>query len=162
MANTEPTERYKFKLFKMKLFCVLALAIPLLAQGQGNDNSEDESRVIAMEKAWNQAYKARDGKALGTILHDSLLLVSDDGSLQSKGLFLTAIDTAKPSTNQQENPESIKVRIFGHVAIATGVFRQTGFENGKAFVRRYRFLDTWIRHDNSWQCVAASATPILR
>ncbi len=118
--------------------------------------------VIAMEKAWNQAYKSRDGKALSTLLHDSIVLVNDDGSLQSKSRFLAGIDQAKPSANQQENPESIKVRFFGNVAIATGVFRQSGFENGKAFVRRSRFVDTWIHNGNSWQCVAASATRILQ
>jgi ketosteroid isomerase-like protein len=146
---------------RVKLVCVLALAgalaIPVLAQ----DNKDGESKVIAMEKAWNQAYKARDGKALGIMIHDSIVLVNDDGSLQSKNEFLTGIDTAKPFANQQDNPESIKVRFFGNVAIATGVFRQSGFENGKAFVRRNRFVDTWIHNGNSWQCVAASATPIL-
>jgi ketosteroid isomerase-like protein len=155
MANTKPTMQCR-----VKMVCVLALAgalaVLVLAQDKG-----DESKVIAMESAWNQAYKSRDGKALGTMLHDSIVLVDDDGSLRSKNEFLTGIDTAKPSANQQGNPELIKVRIFGNVAVATGVFRQSGFENGKAFVRRNRFVDTWIHAGNSWQCVAASATPIL-
>jgi ketosteroid isomerase-like protein len=153
MSNTKPS---------LKALCVLALAgalaMPILAQ----DNSGGESMIIAMEKAWNQAYKSRDGKALGVLLPDSAVLVNDDGSLQSKSGFLAGIDKAKPSANQQENPESITVRFFGNVAIATGVFRQSGFENGKAFVRRNRFVDTWIHNGNSWQCVAASATPILQ
>lgn len=144
----------------MKIICVLALAgalaLPLLAQ-----DKDDEAKVIAMEGAWNQAYKSRDGQALGTMFHDSIVLVDDDGRLQSKNEFLTGIDTAKTSANQQGNPESIKVHIFGNVAIATGVFRQSGVENGRAFVRRDRFVDTWIRTGNSWQCVAASATAIL-
>jgi ketosteroid isomerase-like protein len=157
MSNIKPSAGCK-----LKILCVLALAgslaMPVLAQ----DNSEDESMVIAMEKAWNQAYKSRDGKALGVLLHNSAVLVNDDGSLQSKNGFLIGIDKAKHSANQQENPESITVRFFGNVAIATGVFRQSGFENGKAFVRRNRFVDTWIHYGNSWQCVAASATPILQ
>lgn len=50
--------------------------MPVLAQ----DNGESESKVIAMEKAWNQAYKDRDGKALGTMLDDSIVVINDDGS----------------------------------------------------------------------------------
>jgi len=146
---------------RVKLVCVLALAgalaIPVLAQ----DNKDGESKVIAMEKAWNQAYKSRDGTALGGILHDSIVLVNDDGSQESKSGFLTGVNRAKPSSDQQADPESIKVRMFGNVAIATGVFRESGFESGKAFVRRNRFVDTWIRTGGSWKCVAASATPIL-
>ena len=156
MANIKPSIRCKLKILWV-LGLAGTLAMPVLAQ----DNGASESMVIAMEKAWNQAYKSRDGKALGALLHDSIVLVNDDGSLQSKIGFLTGIDQAKSSANQQENPESIKVRFFGNVAIATGVFRQSGFENGKAFVRRNRFVDTWIHNGNSWQCVAASATPIL-
>jgi hypothetical protein len=66
MANTKPTTRCG-----VKIVCVLALAgalaVPVLAQ----EKSDGESKVIALEKAWNQAYKARDGKALGTMIHDS-------------------------------------------------------------------------------------------
>ena len=148
---------------KMKMLCVLALAVAMAAPlaAQEKDNGSAESKVIAMEKAWNQAYKSRDGKALGTILHDSIVLVNDDGSLASKSGFLTEINKAKASDNQQAEPESITVRVFGNVAVATGVFRQKGVENGKSFVRRNRFIDTWIRSGDSWECVAASATPIL-
>jgi ketosteroid isomerase-like protein len=120
-----------------------------------------ESKIIAMEKAWNQAFKFRDKKALGEILHDSIVLVNDDGSLLSKGAFLGSVDSAKPSEDQQAEPESISVHVFGDVAIATGVFRQKGIENGKAYVRRNRFVDTWVNKSGNWVCVAASATPML-
>jgi ketosteroid isomerase-like protein len=156
MANTKPAMRCILHL-PYVLVLAAALAAPILAR----DNKDDESKVIAMEKAWNQAYKSRDGKALGTMFHDSIVLVNDDGSLQSKSGFLREIDKARPSENQQGNPESIQVQFFGNVAIATGVFRQSGFRNGKGFVRRNRFVDTWIHDGNSWQCVAASATPVL-
>ena len=114
-----------------------------------------------MEKAWNQAYTFRDKKALGQILHDPLVLVNYDGSLQSKDIFLASVDTAKPGDQQQADPESISVRVFGDVAIATGVFREKGVENGKAYTRRNRFVDTWVRSNGSWECIAASATPML-
>lgn len=144
----------------MKLLClcslICALAVPLVAQ----DNASVESRIIAMEKAWNQAYKFRDRKALGEILSDSIVLVNDDGSLQSKSTFLSSVDAAKPSDQQQAQPESIAVHVFGDVAIATGIFREKGVENGKAYDRRNRFVDTWVSKNGTWVCVAASATPI--
>jgi ketosteroid isomerase-like protein len=156
MANTKPATRCG-----ATIFCVLALAgtfaIPALAQ----DRIDDETKIIALEKAWNRAYKARDSGALGSLLHESILLINDDGRLQSRNEFLKEIDTANPSSDQEGNPESIKVRFFGNVAIATGVFRQTGFEKGKPFIRQNRFVDTWIHNGNSWQCVAASATRVL-
>ena len=143
----------------MKLLCVFvlvgAMTLPALAQ----DNLV-ESKIIAIEKAWNQAYKFRDKKALGEILDDSMVLVNDDGSLQNKRAFLVAVDASKPTDQQQAEPESISVHVFGDVAIATGIFREKGIENGKAYLRRNRFVDTWVSRNGSWVCVAASATPV--
>jgi hypothetical protein len=34
--------------------------------------------------------------------------------------------------------------VYGNTAISTGVFRATGVEGGKSYVRRERFVDTWI------------------
>jgi len=136
---------------------VCALAMPVFAQ---DHNGSVESKIIAMEKAWNQAYKLRDHRALGEILNDSIVLVNDDGSLQTKSVFLSGVDSARPSDEQQAEPESITVHVFGDVAIATGVFREKGVEHGKAYVRRNRFVDTWVNKGGSWVCVAASATPI--
>jgi ketosteroid isomerase-like protein len=146
---------------QMKLLCVVLLVCALAAPVMAQDNGSIESKIIAMEKAWNQAYKFRDKKALGEILNDSMVLVNDDGSLQSKGVFLASVDTAKPSDQQQAEPESISVHVFGDVAIATGVFREKGVENGKPYLRRNRFVDTWVNKNGSWVCVAASAIPVL-
>jgi ketosteroid isomerase-like protein len=147
----------------MKRFFCIALALTSIiaqaspAQAQGNSV---ESKIIAIEKAWNQAYKFRDKKALSLILHDSIVLVNDDGSLQPKGSFLDSIDAAGASDEQQADPESISVHVFGNVAIATGVFREKRTANGKTHVLRLRFVDTWISQGESWACVAASATPV--
>jgi ketosteroid isomerase-like protein len=132
------------------------LAGSLLAQESGSV----QSKIIAMEKAWNQAFKFRDKKALGEILHDSIVLVNDDGSLESKSGFLAAVEAAKQSDDQQAEPESIAVHVFGDVAIATGIFKEKGVENGKPYTRRNRFVDTWVNKNGNWVCVAASATPV--
>ena len=66
--------------------------------------------------------------------------------LESKGAFLASVDSAKPSEQQQAEPESISVHVFDSVAIATGIFREKGVAKGKAYVRRSRFVDTWISH----------------
>lgn len=133
------------------------LAGSILAQ----ENSSVQSKIIAMEKAWNQAFKFRDKKALGEILHDSIVLVNDDGSLETKAEFLSGVEAAKQSDDQQAEPESIAVHVFGDVAIATGVFKEKGVENGKPYSRRNRFVDTWVNKNGNWVCVAASATPVL-
>jgi len=107
----------------MKRFALFLVIAALIGSVAAEEHGPVESKIIAMEKAWNQAFKFRDKKALGEILHDSIVLVNDDGSLESKGGFLAIVESAKSSDDQQAEPESISVHVFGDVAIATGVFK---------------------------------------
>jgi ketosteroid isomerase-like protein len=144
---------------KLTVFALITILIaPVFAQER---TDAAVSKIIALEKAWNQAYKFRDKKALVEILHDSMIVVDDDGSLQSRSVFLAGIDAAHTSDEQQAEPESISVHLFGDVAIATGTFLERGIKNGNSYVKRNRFVDTWVSKGDSWVCIAASATPIL-
>ena len=126
----------------------------------GQDDSSVQSRIIALEKAWNQAYKAGDTKALDGILDDQIVLINDDGSVQTKAEFLKSVKKSA-SQEQQVAPESMSVHVFGNAAVATGVFRAKGVEAGKPYVRRERFVDTWVYKGGKWVCVATNATPVL-
>jgi len=141
----------------MALICVTGL----LVAAQDNADRDVQSKIIALEKAWNQAYKGGDRKALDTLLDNQIVLVNDDGTVQKKGDFLAGVKAAK-SQEQQVMPESMIVQVFGSTAIASGIFRATGVEGGKPYVRRERFVDTWIYKGSSWVCVATDATPVLR
>jgi ketosteroid isomerase-like protein len=118
---------------------------------------------MALEQLWNQAYKSGDTKALDSILDDQVVLVNDDGSVQSKAEFLASVKAPSPGTAQQQQvaPESFNVHVYGNVALATGVMRVKGVENGKGFNRRERFIDTWVLKHGSWVCVGTDATPIV-
>jgi len=144
----------------MSFLLALACATPLLVSAQNDTNSGIQSKIIALEKAWNQAYKLGDVRALDGILDDQIVLINDDGTVQTKAEFLAGVKPAK-SQEQQIAPESINVHVFGTTAIATGVFRAKGVEGRKPYVRRERFVDTWVYKGGNWVCVATNATPVL-
>ncbi|HZQ68025.1 MAG TPA: nuclear transport factor 2 family protein [Terriglobales bacterium] len=128
-----------------------------------DDVAAVKTKIAALEGLWNQAYKAGDIKALDGILDDGIVLVNDDGSMQSKAEFLASVKSVSPQQAQQQQvaPESTAVHLFGpHTAVAVGVMRVKGVENGKPYVRRERFIDTWILKEGRWVCVATDATPI--
>ena len=136
-----------------RLLLALICAPSLLVLAQNDENSGVQSKIIALEKAWNQAYKLGDTRALKEILDDQIVLINDDGSIQTKAEFLASVQPAK-SQEQQVAPESMSVRVFGDTAIATGVFRAKGLESGKPYVRRERFVDTWVHKAGKWSCIA--------
>jgi ketosteroid isomerase-like protein len=141
---------------------LLALVCATAAIGLAQEDSDPgvQSKIIALEKAWNQAYKLGDIRALDTLLDDRIVLINDDGTVQTKAEFLAGVKPSK-SQEQQVAPESMKVHVFGNTAVATGVFRAKGVEGGKSYVRRERFVDTWVYTGGKWVCVATNATPVM-
>jgi len=119
-----------------------------------------QGKINALEKLWNQAYKSGDTKALDSILDDSIVLINDDGSIQTKKEFLASVK-ASNAQEQQVAPEFLKVSVHGNVAVASGVLRVKGVESGKPYTRRERFVDTWLHKGNNWVCIATDATPIV-
>jgi len=151
----------------MRFTTVLLMAVfaaGISSWAQSDADSATRSKIVALEQLWNQAYKSGDTKALDSILDDSIVLVNDDGSMQSKSEFLSSVKSSnlQPSAQQQQvAPESLNVNVYGNVAIATGVMRVKGVEKGKSYTRRERFVDTWLKKGNTWVCVGTDATPVL-
>ena len=146
------------------LLVVLLCATALSALAQDASDSATKSKIAALEGAWNQAYKSGDAKALDALLDNAIVLVNDDGSMQTKAEFLAGVKPSASQSGTQEQqvaPESMSVHVFGNTAIATGIFRAKGMEGKKSYVRRERFIDTWIYKGGHWVCIATDATPIL-
>jgi ketosteroid isomerase-like protein len=140
------------------LLMVLVCATTFVS-AQSDEDRIVQSKIIALEQAWNQAYKLADHRALDQILDNQIVLINDDGTAQTKAEFLASV---KKSTGQDQQvaPESMSVHVFGNTAISTGVFRAKGIEAGKSYIRRERFVDTWIYKGGNWVCIATNATPV--
>ena len=150
----KPIARAIATLFIATLIC--GSTRPMFAQ---DDEATARAKVLGLEKAWNQAYKAGDIKALSAILDNSLVLVEDDGSLKTKSEFLASVKAASVN-EEQVAPESLTVRVFGSTAVAIGVIAVKETKGGKSVVHRERFIDTWIYKNGTWICIATDATPI--
>jgi ketosteroid isomerase-like protein len=147
----------------VRLLMVLLCAAAASATAQDASESATKSKIVALEGAWNQAYKSGDAKALDWLLDNAIVLVNDDGSVQTKREFLASVKPTVSQSGQEQQvaPESMSVHVFGNTAIATGIFRAKGVEGGKPYVRQERFIDTWVNIGGHWICVATDATPIL-
>jgi ketosteroid isomerase-like protein len=143
-----------------KLFATAVLFLsfsPLcFAQGAGGDEG---GRVLGLENAWNHAIESKDTKALDMLLASTFIAVEIDGSVSTKAEFLASIKAPEYQPSQAVN-EQIKVQMYGDAAVVVGIFRIKGVEKGKSYVHRERFIDTWVKQDQGWRCVASSATLI--
>ena len=146
------------------LMLALMLIVPLMATSvaaQGVDQAEKQSKVIAMENAWNLAEQHKDVKALAMLLDNSLVYVDYDGSMMTKGDFLALVKSSAYQPEQESN-ESMRAQLYGDAAVVTGIYRIKGTVKGKPYEHRGRFTDTWISRDGRWVCVASQYTLIAK
>lgn len=122
---------------------------------QRNSESGAESKIVAMEHVWAQAYMVKDPKALDRILDAAFVCVGSDGKLLTKPDILADVKT---STALQIMTESMVVHLHGDTAIVAGTFRTKGVERGKPYARRERFVDTWRYKDGQWVSLTSMVT----
>jgi len=135
---------------------LLGVAVAVAQQKSTND---DGGLVLALENAWNRALELKDVKALEMVLASTFVSVDIDGSVASKSEFLASIKSPDYQPSQAVTEQS-NVQVYGNAAVVVGILRVKGKEKGKPYVHRERFVDTWIKVNGTWQCVATTSTLI--
>jgi ketosteroid isomerase-like protein len=151
-----PEEKPVKALFASAVVLVILACSATFAQNAAKDEG---GRVLGLENAWNHAIEAKDTKGLDMLLASTFVAVEIDGSISSKSEFLASIKDPEYKPSQAVN-EQVNVQVYGDATIVVGIFRIKGIEKGKPYVHRERFTDTWIKHDQTWQCVASHSTLI--
>jgi ketosteroid isomerase-like protein len=145
--------------------CLLIAAAVLLVTGaialahQTGSSDDEAGRVLALEKAWNHALEQKDTKALDMLLANTLVSVDIDGSVQTKSEFLASIKAPDYQPTQAVT-EQTTIQVYRDAAVVVGIFRIKGTDKGKPYVHRERFVDTWIKTNGTWQCVATTSALI--
>ena len=136
---------------------MLTLSVALAQESQ---RSGEGAHVLALDNSWNRALEAKDIKALDLLLADTLKSVDIDGSMQSKAEFLASIKAPDYHPPAHAVTEQSSVDVYGDSAVVIGIFRTTGVNKGRKYVKRERFVDTWTRTNGTWKCVATIAVLI--
>lgn len=138
-------------------FVFFFLAASLTSAEQ--NRSDDGGWILGLENAWNHALESKDAKALEMVLASTFVAIDIDGSVATKSEFLASIKSPEYQPSQAVTEQS-NVQVYGNAGVVVGIFRIKGTEKGKPYVHRERFVDTWIKGNGTWQCVATTATLI--
>ena len=142
----------------LAMFLALWMAPQPTAQGPLQPDAE-QTKILALENAWNQAEEHKDVKALESLLDPTLVYIDYDGSIMNKAQFIASVQAPALHPEQIVN-ESMTAHVYGDSAVVTGVYREKGSNAGKPYLRRGRFTDTWVYQANTWVCVASQSTLI--
>jgi ketosteroid isomerase-like protein len=137
--------------------CILLAVLFLSCQFQLFSQTSDTMRVLSLENAWNEAETHRDVKAIAALLAPTFVYTDTDGIFSDRSQYLAGIADVISSLIVNEG---MKAESYGDTIVVTGAFREEGTDNGKHYLRRGRFTDTWIHQNSEWLCVASQETLI--
>ena len=80
-AHTTPRSRHATHCY---IAVVLLFSCLTFAHTQGRNEGGADTKILALEHAWNPAEERKDIKALDGILDDSIIYVDDEGTLRTK------------------------------------------------------------------------------
>jgi|SRR5690348_7691810 len=140
--------------------CWILLALVVFAQNSKEDLTAQETKLLVLERLWNEAQVGRDAGALQGMIGDRFVDTEWDGEVSDRDRFLADIRDPlfKPSSLSIQD---VKVASYRDTAVITGIYHAKGTYQGKPYDHLGRFTDTWIYDSGKWQCVA-SHTSLLK
>lgn len=144
----------------MKRTLVLGTLLISSLVGLAQQADPRESKLMVLERLWNEAQVNRDSAALDALVSSRFVNTEWDGEISDKQKFLADIRDPrfKPT---QVNIQDLKMNFFGDTAVVTGIYHTSGTYQGKPYDHVGRFTDTWVLDQAKWQCVA-SHTSLLK
>jgi len=140
--------------------CCILISTCAFAQTSKANSVAETTKLVALERMWNQAQVIRDATAVASMIGDKFINTEWDGEVSDRGKFLA--DFADPKFQPSlMNIQDVKVDMYATTAIVTGAYHTKGTYGAKPYEHFGRFTDTWVFQDGKWLCVA-SHTSLLK
>jgi ketosteroid isomerase-like protein len=139
---------------------LLAASSALAASGTAwSSPEEDRQAVAALDTKYQEAVKRNDADTMGQILDEHFTLVLGNGTVHTREALLAEARKKSIDYEQQdEDPGTQTVRVWGDTAVVTARLWLKGTAEGKAFERRLWFSDTYVRTPSGWRYVFGQAS----
>jgi ketosteroid isomerase-like protein len=124
-------------------------------------DAADQSKILALENAWNQAQLHHDAVALDQLLPATFVNTDYDGTVTNKGQFLADLKDPAYQASLVAN-QDVRIYSYSNAAVVTGIYHTKGKYKGKPFEHWGRFTDTWLVQNGVWQCVASHSSLIKK
>jgi Domain of unknown function (DUF4440) len=142
------------------LFMAGVIALLMFPLARAVDRA-DESKILALENAWNLAQLHHDSTAVGNLLPDTFIYTDYDGTVMTKSQFLADLKDPAYQANLVAN-ENVRVFTYNGAAVVVGTYHTKGKYKGRPFEHWGRFTDTWVFQNKLWQCVASHTTLVKK
>jgi ketosteroid isomerase-like protein len=135
------------------IYAAIILAHFMFVQDAVPDDATTEQSALEFQSARFKAMVDEDIETLERFLADDLTYSHTTGWTETKSEFLSTVGSRKIDYVSMV-PREVEVRVYGDVAVLTGVSRMQGAVGDREVSLTIRFLDVSRRVGNSWQLVA--------
>lgn len=118
-----------------------------------SDDLATAQSALKFQSARFNAMVEEDMESLERFLADDLTYSHTTGWTETKAEFLSTVESRKIDYVSM-SPEDVQVRVYGDVAVMTGLSRMQGSVGDRKVSLTIRFLDVSRRIGDSWQLVA--------
>jgi uncharacterized protein (TIGR02246 family) len=125
-----------------------------------NQTSDVEQELRRLETQWQEALTQRDMAMLDRLMADDYVLTTVSGEVVNKARVLKEVKSTN-ATAEVHNTD-VAVRVYGEVAIVTGLVLISGRFNDKEISTRSRYLKVYVKREGQWRVVAAQATLVTQ
>jgi ketosteroid isomerase-like protein len=122
-------------------------------------DSSVEQTLMKIERDALAALLKKDIAAFGRIFDDDAVVITPDGSTQTKAQLLADLKSGDLVIESSEISD-MKVRAYGDTAVVTYLTTDKGKYKSQDISGRYRWTDVFVRRGGTWQIVAGHGTPI--
>ena len=138
---------------------VATMSLPGAASNASGSGDDDRRIVAALDIEYQAAVKRNDAKTMARILDERFALVLGNGKCYTRADLLDSATSGKVTYEQQdEEPGTQVVRVFGHTAVVTALLWLKGLNDGAPFERRLWFSDTYVRTASGWRYAFGQAS----
>jgi ketosteroid isomerase-like protein len=138
---------------------LLPVAIGFAAFAVGAPSDDPRQLVAKLDIDYQAAVKINDAESMERILHKDMILVLGNGTTNTRDeLIKEARDKNIKYEQQDEDPGTQTVRVWGDTAVVTARLWVKGVSNGHAFDRRLWFSDTYVRTRAGWRYAFGQAS----
>jgi hypothetical protein len=137
--------------------CCLLVTLCAYSQSPKAVSYTETSKLVGLERMWNQAQVMRDATAIASMIGDKFTNTEWDGEVSDRGKFLA--DFADPKFQPSAmSIDDVKVEMYASTAVVTGIYHTKGTYGSKPYEHVGRFTDTWVYEDGKWLCVASHSS----
>jgi len=131
---------------------MVLVASPAYASSQVGDYSGLPPDLAAAATAYDLAQFKSDRSELVRLPADDYVLIDATGKRENKAEDIADAVSPQRKTTSVDLTDQVR-RVWANGAVLGGVVNAKGFDQGKAFVMKARFVDVWAKRHGHWQVV---------